>query len=235
MTTKISLVATPEAAVAAVRTHWQSLGLGVALIDALETGLSLNGTLAYARAGNVELFGHTNDVPQLVDLYVPDDDADLWRAPLASAATMTVQATRGELTLPAMEGAAIARPLTPRYVLAGFALPVELPNGDSPTPGVWVQPLGAHDAYSLGAIVKWGNRWVSLIPGNPHEPGISSWREVVPEGAIPAWVQPTGAHDAYPMGARVTHNGRIWESLNSANVWEPSAAVPTLWADEGPV
>lgn len=35
------------------------------------------------------------------------------------------------------------------------------------------------------------------------------------------WVQPAGAHDAYPQGWTVTHNGRQWESLTPANVWEP--------------
>lgn len=35
------------------------------------------------------------------------------------------------------------------------------------------------------------------------------------------WMQPTGAHDAYPQGWTVTHNGRQWESLTPANVWEP--------------
>lgn len=45
--------------------------------------------------------------------------------------------------------------------------------------------------------------------------------------SAPAWVQPTGAGDAYPMGALVTHNGKTWESLNDANVWEP----PTQWRE----
>ena len=35
------------------------------------------------------------------------------------------------------------------------------------------------------------------------------------------WVQPTGAHDAYRQGATVTHNGKVWDSLTPANVWEP--------------
>lgn len=35
------------------------------------------------------------------------------------------------------------------------------------------------------------------------------------------WVQPTGAHNAYPLGITVTHGGKVWENLTSANVWEP--------------
>ena len=229
---KVSLIGTPAQVIAATRTHWQSLGRDTAVLDALEANLSPPSSLRYARVGDIELFAHTNDSPALVDLYAPEAEASLWQAPLASAATTTVQATRGELTLPAMDGAAIVRPLTPRYVLAGFGLPPEGPGEDYPEPDEWVQPTGAHDAYSLGAIVKWGNRWVSLIPDNPHEPGISSWREVVAEGAIPAWVQPTGAQDAYPAGARVTRNGRIWlNSHGDGNVWVPGEYG---WTDEGP-
>lgn len=48
---------------------------------------------------------------------------------------------------------------------------------------------------------------------------------------IPEWVQPTGAQDAYALGDRVRHSGKVWESLVDANVWEPSDAVPTLWAE----
>lgn len=38
------------------------------------------------------------------------------------------------------------------------------------------------------------------------------------------WVQPTGAHDAYPLGATVTHDGKTWENLTPANVWEPGVS-----------
>lgn len=42
------------------------------------------------------------------------------------------------------------------------------------------------------------------------------------------WVQPTGVHDAYWAGATVTHNGKTWESLVTANVWEPGV---TAWRE----
>lgn len=48
----------------------------------------------------------------------------------------------------------------------------------------------------------------------------------------PEWVQPTGAHDAYDLGAKVSHNGFHWISLVSANVYEPTDSVPTLWQKE---
>lgn len=101
----------------------------------------------------------------------------------------------------------------------------------------WVQPTGAHDAYPLDWIVTHnGAEWASLIPANVWEPGVSGWREIVPEGEPPAaWVQPTGGHDAYALGAQVTHNGFIWTSLVDANVWEPTDANATLWQKGDPV
>ena len=50
----------------------------------------------------------------------------------------------------------------------------------------WHQPLGAHDAYSQGDIVKHnGKLWISTVAGeksNVWEPGIYGWDEYV-EGA----------------------------------------------------
>ena len=38
------------------------------------------------------------------------------------------------------------------------------------------------------------------------------------------WVQPTGVHDAYTKGITVKHNGKTWESIVFANVWEPGVS-----------
>ena len=85
----------------------------------------------------------------------------------------------------------------------------------------WVQPVGAHNAYPLGATVTHnGKTWTNLTPANVWQPGVTGWREVVAEGPA-AWVQPLGAHDAYPLGAKVTHKGKTWTSTAAANVWEP--------------
>ena len=50
---------------------------------------------------------------------------------------------------------------------------------------------------------------------------IGAYQDANGLGTGEEWVQPTGAHDAYRQGATVTHNGKVWESLTSANVWEP--------------
>ena len=44
----------------------------------------------------------------------------------------------------------------------------------------WSQPLGAHDAYPLGAKVSHnGKKWVSDVANNVWEPGVYGWSEVV--------------------------------------------------------
>lgn len=50
-----------------------------------------------------------------------------------------------------------------------------------------------------------------------------------------AWVQPTGAHDAYRAGIIVNHNGKTWENLTPANVWEPGVTGWREVAVDGPV
>jgi hypothetical protein len=44
---------------------------------------------------------------------------------------------------------------------------------------VWVQPLGAHDAYNMGDVVSHnGAIWSSDVNGNVWEPGVYGWTEV---------------------------------------------------------
>ena len=53
---------------------------------------------------------------------------------------------------------------------------------------------------------------------------ISAYQDANGLGAGEEWHAPTGAHNAYLNGAVVTHNGKTWESLTPANVWEPGAS-----------
>lgn len=42
----------------------------------------------------------------------------------------------------------------------------------------WVQPVGASDAYELGAKVSHNDKhWVSTIDANVYEPGVYGWEE----------------------------------------------------------
>lgn len=57
-----------------------------------------------------------------------------------------------------------------RLVRAAGLAPGEIP--------LWVQPLGAHDAYALGARVRRGGHvWVSIIANNVWAPGVYGWRQ----------------------------------------------------------
>ena len=46
----------------------------------------------------------------------------------------------------------------------------------------WIQPIGAHDAYPLGAKVSHNEKhWTSTIANNVWEPGVYGWKEVTDE------------------------------------------------------
>ena len=43
----------------------------------------------------------------------------------------------------------------------------------------WIQPVGSHDAYGIGAQVSHnGKHWASDVDGNVWEPGVYGWTEV---------------------------------------------------------
>ncbi|UJQ87157.1 hypothetical protein SEA_BAILEYBLU_19 [Arthrobacter phage BaileyBlu] len=86
----------------------------------------------------------------------------------------------------------------------------------------WVQPLGAHGAYPMGAeVAHEGKKWRSILTANVWPPGISGWDEIVEPGQIADWRQPTGSHDVYNVGDRVRYEGKVWTSTIAANVWAP--------------
>jgi hypothetical protein len=43
----------------------------------------------------------------------------------------------------------------------------------------WSQPIGAHDAYSMGSKVSYnGKHWISTVADNIWQPGVYGWEEV---------------------------------------------------------
>ena len=62
---------------------------------------------------------------------------------------------------------------------------------------------------------------------------IASYQDTNGLGTGEEWKAPTGAHDAYRQGATVTHNGKVWESLTPANVWEPGMSGWREKVEEG--
>lgn len=84
----------------------------------------------------------------------------------------------------------------------------------------WVQPLGAEDAYPVGAHT-WHNGmiWQSKVENNVWEPGVFGWFDALSE--VPKWIQPLGAGSEYAVDDEVMHGGRHWKSNTASNVWEP--------------
>ena len=55
--------------------------------------------------------------------------------------------------------------------------PISDPTQEFPE---WVQPIGAHDAYSIGdKVTHLDKHWISTVNGNVWEPGVYGWEEVV--------------------------------------------------------
>ena len=114
---------------------------------------------------------------------------------------------------------------------------------------LWVQPLGATDAYNIGDIVSYKDKlYKSIIDDNVWAPDAypAGWEEYTestgggdsgttepetpPAETIPDFVQPTGAHDAYKKGDKVKFEGKIYESLIDNNTYSPSA-YPAGWQE----
>lgn len=108
---------------------------------------------------------------------------------------------------------------------------------------IWVQPLGATDAYNIGDVVLYNDKkHESLINANVWSPDAypAGWKLLDetepsepsgpdnPEEDIPEWIQPTGAHDSYNTGDIVMYNGKKYESTIDNNVWSPDT-YPTGW------
>lgn len=69
-----------------------------------------------------------------------------------------------------------------------------------------------------------GRRYaISTAPGRIAEENIR-YLDAIGRVDGGQWAQPEGAHDAYPQAWVVEHNGKDWESLIPANVWEPGVS-----------
>ena len=105
----------------------------------------------------------------------------------------------------------------------------------------YMQPWETGVGYAKGDIRSHGGKpWRCLQPHTSQdgwEPGAapSLWAEILPgqDGEIGEWVQPDSTNP-YMKGDRVTHNGKVWESLVDNNVWEPGAVgTESLWHEIG--
>ena len=100
-----------------------------------------------------------------------------------------------------------------------------------------------YPAWRVGASYKAGERVVfeeTLYKVLQDHESQTSWtptaapslfaKVLIPvDGEIPEWEQPDSTNP-YMKGDKVSHNGKVWESLVDNNVWEPTEANATLWA-----
>lgn len=117
-----------------------------------------------------------------------------------------------------------AKSLWKRYLIPGEVLP-------------WVQPVGASDAYPIGARVSYGGTtWVNTITANVFIPGVAGW---VDENAqqSPDWqvgVTYMGDNTAgIGNGDVVLYNGTSWrctQTHTSIATWYPGAPGVYLWS-----
>lgn len=96
-------------------------------------------------------------------------------------------------------------------------------------PREWHQPVGAHDAYPVGARVLFeGDVWVNTINANVWQPGVTGWQR---EGGEPEPTPDWKAGVAYKVGDVVLYQGSSYRCLQahtSQAGWTPTA-VPALW------
>lgn len=91
----------------------------------------------------------------------------------------------------------------------------------------WRQPQGAHDAYPVGARVRFnGDTWINTIPANVWQPGVTGWtNQTTPQTA--AWA----AGVLYRVNDEVTYAGlryRCRQQHTSIVTWEPPNVL-ALW------
>lgn len=97
----------------------------------------------------------------------------------------------------------------------------------------WVPFDGTNESLPMkGDVVAFdGKNWTNLVDYNAFAPPVN-FREIPPQGQLPAWTQPVGKEDAYPVGFKVQHKSKQWECTTPYCVWEPSVSG---WKDITPV
>ena len=88
---------------------------------------------------------------------------------------------------------------------------------------------GKDTEYAAGARVRYGGELYKVLQAHTAQPdwspdtAVSLFAKVLPgqDGtSIGEWVQPDSTN-TNKLGARVYHNGKLWESTENVNSWEP--------------
>lgn len=255
---------TPATAFAAIEAHFVSLGLDETVITEAAARMTQGVPTEHCSLPLDEsnrLIGFSNRSPSgnvwLTNLAVDGPDQAVWesrlQAPLASAATTTINATRGDIEVPTLDGCLIVRPKSLVYDIDGLEggnadelepdYPVPEP-WEQLTPGVPTEYPFSPDGYPLGWVTRIDDvRYVQegtlaqLPTGNFNVPGTvgSLWRAVTAGGGLDPW--DIGA--LYQVGDEVSHNGEDWRNRrgnNAANTpgtnasgWLQISNTPAPW------
>lgn len=101
---------------------------------------------------------------------------------------------------------------------------------------------GSGVEYEQWQRVRFQGWLVKCLQGHVSQPdwtpnaAPSLWARILPgqDGSgvdVGEWEQP-GSESGYAKGDRVSHAGKVWESLVDANVWEPGAhGSETVWKE----
>lgn len=92
----------------------------------------------------------------------------------------------------------------------------------------WVQPVGAHDAYPVGARVTYGGKtWRNVTPANVWTPGTGSLWTHESAPTIGAWVS---GEQGLKAGDLRTYQGTTYRVVQNpgVNIWPPPT-VPALF------
>lgn len=106
-------------------------------------------------------------------------------------------------------------------------------------PHLFAEWEGGGHAYAEGERVNHGRKLYACLQAHSSQADWSPntahslWAPVLAvggdDGQAPEWVQPDSTNP-YGIGDRVSHNGKVWESLVANNVWEPGAmGTESLW------
>lgn len=94
-------------------------------------------------------------------------------------------------------------------------------------------------SYEVGYRVRYNDILYSVLTAHQSQetwtpdvsPSLFAKVLIPDETVIPEWEQPDSTNP-YSKGDKVTHNGKIWESLVDGNVWEPGAVgTESLWVE----
>ena len=111
---------------------------------------------------------------------LPDtvDKVPAWKDPGTDHSRMYLQGRIVSFEGKVYKNTLALNPYCPETLNGGWAdITAQIVPSEKPQP--WVQPLGAHDSYRLGAVVTHdGKTWKNTSDGNAFAPGVFGWEVI---------------------------------------------------------